>query len=427
MTDVEKKRKTIINIVYYAMIIGLCFLFGRYAMGVCFPIVCAFFIATILQKPKNFLTRKTFLKSGSASVVSLFALIFVVVFLIALIGVRAVQEIRGFIDYIALQLQNMDVFITNIENAIMSFINRLPDFISGTLSESVTTIFIQIRDYVAGQSTELTDSITGTLGDSFSFSWITTPLSGVISTASKIPSLLIATVITLVASCFMTSDYDTIIAFIKRQFPENRRGDLSRTKVLLKSTLTKMCKAYALIMSVTFSEIFLGLTVLRLFGIYSSSYTVLIAIATAIVDIIPVLGTGTVLIPWIIYNLITGKYALAIGLGVIYAVITVIRQVIEPKLVAGQLGLSPVVTICSLYLGLKIFGVFGMIIAPILVTMLSVLNDEGIIKLWKTSRQEKAKEAADEKEKLPDENPPEEAKETETNKEIKGKKQSKKK
>ncbi len=410
MTDVEKKRKTIINIVYYAMIIGLLFLLARYAMGVCFPIVCAFFIATILQRPKNFLTRKTFLKSGSASLISLFGLIFVVSFLVALIGVRAVQEIKGFIDYVTLQFQNIDVFITNIENAVMSFIGRLPDFISGTLTESVATIFMQIRDYVAGQSTELTDSITGTLGDSFSFSWITTPLSGVISTAKQIPSILISVVITLVASCFMTSDYESIINFIKRQFPESKRGDLSRTKSLLKSTLTKMGKAYALIMSVTFTEMFIGLTVLRLIGVYSSSYAVIIAIATAVVDIIPVLGTGTILIPWALYNLIVGNYALAIGLGVIYAVITVIRQVIEPKLVAGQLGLSPVVTITALYLGLKIFGVFGMIIAPILVTMLKVLNDEGIIKLWKSEKHEIEKEEApaeQNKEEKPEEPKPE--------------------
>lgn len=389
MTDVERKRKTIINIVYYCLIAALFFLVVRYAMGVCFPIVCAFLIATILQKPKNFLTKKTFLKSGSASVISLLLFIFIIVFFVALIGVRAAQEIKGFIDYVGLQLQNMDVFVGNIESAVMSFIDRLPKMLSETLSESVSTIFTQLREYVAGQSTELADSITGTLGDSFSFSWITRPLSGVISTAKQIPSILIAIIITLVASCFMTADYDSIINFIKRQFPEHKRADLSRSKLLLKTTMTKMAKAYALIMTVTFIEMFVGLTVLKIIGIYSSNYTVIIAITTAIVDIIPVLGTGTVLIPWAAYNLIVGNYALAIGLIVIYAVITVIRQIIEPKLVAGQLGLSPVVTICALYLGLKIFGVLGMIIAPILVTMLKVLNDEGIIKLWKSAEEGK--------------------------------------
>lgn len=388
MTDVERRKKAIVNIIYFFLIIAMGFLFVRYALGVCFPIVCAFFIATVLQKPKNFLARKTFFKKGAASVISLFALIFVIISLVTLIGVRAVSEISGFIDYITIQIQHIDVLLTNIENAVMNFIEGLPAFLSETLTESVTTIFTQIREYLAGQSTELTDSITGSLGSAFSFSWITTPLSGVISTAKQIPSILIAVVITLVASCFMTSDYDEIMGFVKRQFPKEKRKDLSRAKVLLKSTLSKMAKAYALIMTVTFTEMFIGLSILKLAGIYSSNYAVIIAIVTAFVDIIPVLGTGTVLIPWAIYNLIVGNYALAIGLAVIYAVITVIRQIVEPKLVAGQLGLSPVVTITSLYLGLKIFGVLGMIIAPILVTMLKVLNDEGIIHIWKSSKAE---------------------------------------
>ncbi len=388
MTDTERKRRAIINIVYYAIIILIAFLAVRYALGTCLPIVTAFIIATALQRPKNFLVKKTIFKKGSASVISLFGLLLIVSALIALIGVRAVEEIRGFINYITLQIQNFDVFLTNIENAVMNFVGNLPEFLSETLTESLSTIFTQIREYLAGQSTELTDSITGSLGNSFSFDWITTPLSGVISTAKQIPSILIAIVVTLVAACFMASDYEEIMGFIKRQFPREKRKDLSRAKTLLKITLTKMAKAYARIMTVTFTEMFLGLTVLRLIGIYSSNFTVIIAIATAIVDIIPVLGTGTILIPWALYNLIVGNYALAIGLGVIYAVITVIRQIIEPKLVAGQLGLSPVVTVTALYLGLKIFGVLGMIIAPVLVTMLKVLNDEGVIHIWKSSRHE---------------------------------------
>ena len=394
MTDMDRKKRTITNITYYSIIILIAFLAVRYALGACLPIVAAFFIATALQRPKNFLVRKSFLKKGSASVVSLFALLFIVIALIALIGVRAVEEIRGFISYVTLQIQNFDVFLTNIEDSVMNFAGNLPAFISETVTESLSTIFTQIREYLAGQSTELTDSITGSLGDSFSFSWITTPLSGVISTAKQIPSALIAIVVTLVASCFMASDYEEIMSFIKRQFPREKRKDLSRAKSLLKSTLSKMAKAYARIMSVTFAEMFLGLTVLRLIGIFSSSYIVIISIVTAIVDIIPVLGTGTILIPWTLYNLIVGNYALAIGLGVIYAVITVIRQIIEPKLVAGQLGISPVVTVTALYLGLKIFGVLGMIVAPVLVTMLKVLNDEGVIHIWKSSRHEKEEEAA---------------------------------
>ena len=93
-------------------------------------------------------------------------------------------------------------------------------------------------------------------------------------------------------------------------------------------------------------------------------------------------------------TLIIGNYPLAIGLGIMYAVITVIRQIIEPKFVAGQLGLPPFLTICAMYIGLKTIGVLGMFIAPMIIIMLKLLNDEGIIHLWKPIKENKEAEEA---------------------------------
>ena len=112
-----------------------------------------------------------------------------------------------------------------------------------------------------------------------------------------------------------------------------------------------------------------------------SGYVFIISALTAVIDIVPVLGTGTVLIPWALYNFISGNYSLAIGLLVIYACITVIRQVIEPKLVATQLGLPAFLTIVSMFIGSQIFGVIGIFILPITIVMLKLLNDEGIISI----------------------------------------------
>ena len=162
-----------------------------------------------------------------------------------------------------------------------------------------------------------------------------------------------------------------------------------------------MAKAYVLIMFVTFIEVSVGLTVLKILKLYSSSYIMVIAAGTAVVDILPIFGTGTVMIPWAAYSLITGDFGFGIGLIVIYIVISVVRQIIEPKLVAGQLGLSPIVTIIALYLGLKVFGVLGMFVTPILVIMLKLLNDEGIIHLWKPlPREENEEEKSSAKDKL---------------------------
>lgn len=394
MQEVEKRRKAIINVLYFAMIVAILVLIMRYALSICLPFVIAFIVAAILQRPKRFLVKKTPLKNGVAAGICVLLLIVIFVSLVSLIGVRIFDEIKGFASYVGAKLQNLDEVVNNIESWLVNLVASLPEFIGKTLKESVTELFSDIRQYMAGESDKISSAISSGLGDNFSLSWITGPLSGVISTAKQVPTILLSVVISIVACCFMTSEFDEVKEFIVCQFPEERRKDLSRAKSILRSSLGKMGKAYLLIMLVTFIEVSVGLTILKLLKFYSSSYIMVIAAVTAIVDILPVLGTGTVLIPWALYSLITGNIGMGIGLIVLYAAITVIRQIIEPKLVAGQLGLSPIVTIAALYFGLKVFGVLGMFVTPILIIMLKLLNDEGIVKLWKSPVRIKAEAEA---------------------------------
>ena len=121
---------------------------------------------------------------------------------------------------------------------------------------------------------------------------------------------------------------------------------------------------------------------------------VIVSIITAIVDILPVLGTGTIVVPWAVYCLITGDYAMTIGLVIIYVIILVLRQIIEPKLVANRLGLPPVLTIAAMYIGTQLFGVLGIFLLPIICIMVKRLNDEGILHLWKNYEHEPAEDSA---------------------------------
>lgn len=388
MTDVEKRRSAIINVAYFVMLAAIALLVIRYALGVCLPFVAAFIVAAVLQKPKNFIVNKTPFKKGVASVICVMGAIVVFVLLMALIGVRLVGEIKGFVDYIILQFQDLNSVIDNVEAWIMNIVAALPEFLRKTLSESVQSIATQLREAVEGGEITVPSTLTESLGSAFSFSWISAPISGVISTAKQIPSFIVATVVGIIASCFMTSEYPEVMRFITAQFPKDRQSDLKRSKDLLTSSLAKMGKAYLLIILITFAELSLGLSVLRLIGVFESSYIVIIAAITAVLDILPILGTGTVLIPWSLYSFVSGNIGLGIGLAIIYATVFVIRQVIEPKLVAGQLGLSPIVTIAALYFGLKLFGVIGMFVTPVFIIMLKLLNDEGIIHLWKSSEKE---------------------------------------
>ena len=130
-------------------------------------------------------------------------------------------------------------------------------------------------------------------------------------------------------------------------------------------------------MFITFVELSIGLT---LIGI---KHAVAVALVASIFDILPVLGTGGVMIPWTVLAALQGNYSLAVGLLVIYIVITVIRNIIEPKIVGSQLGLHPVVTLCSMFVGVQLFGVIGLFGFPIGLSLLRYLNDHGVIKLFR--------------------------------------------
>ena len=108
---------------------------------------------------------------------------------------------------------------------------------------------------------------------------------------------------------------------------------------------------------------------------------------------VPVIGTGGIMIPWVLIKLLQGNFSLAIGLGILYAIVTVVRNLIEPKIVGDQLGLNPVVSLISIYLGYKLFSVIGMILFPILAQILLTLHRNGTIRLYREWREEDKNDA----------------------------------
>jgi len=107
-----------------------------------------------------------------------------------------------------------------------------------------------------------------------------------------------------------------------------------------------------------------------------------IALGIAIFDALPVLGTGGIMVPWIAIALLNGKIPLAVGLAILYAIVLVVRNIIEPRIVGNQLGLHPLVTLSAIYAGFKLMGVMGMILFPIMVQILAGLHHSKVIQLW---------------------------------------------
>ena len=103
---------------------------------------------------------------------------------------------------------------------------------------------------------------------------------------------------------------------------------------------------------------------------FNINYPFIFAILIALLDILPVLGVGTVLNPWAIWLLITGNYGFAAAVFITYIVIFIVRQFIEPKLVSKQFGIHPLITLFAMYAGFRAVGVFGLLLGPIFLMIL---------------------------------------------------------
>lgn len=382
MDKIELRRGRIINIVYLAMILGLGYLFVKYCFWMFFPFLLAFLLAVIVQKPANFLVRKTKIKKGITSTILILLLFLIAGGIISLLGMKLVDVIKGTIDFITAKLTDLPSLIDDIKYWVINTASILPDKIEAKFVASAGSWFDAIRDKsVTEIAAIIADSASGDEG--FSLSSITTPLSGLWSTAKRIPSVFVAIIICILSSCFMAADYDWIANFIKNQLSPEHKRKLSISKRVVFQSLGKLFRSYALIICITGTEIFIGLNILSLIGLYNGGNIIVISVIVALLDILPVLGTGTFMIPWAIYSLITGKIGLAIGLFIVYAIIYVVRQVIEPKIVGGTVGLPPFITLMGMYVGSQLFGFIGIFLVPIMIIIVKLLNDEGVIHLWK--------------------------------------------
>ena len=355
---IEKRKSFIINFVYAVICIGLFYVFIKYCLGVLSPFIIAFIVAYALQRPIKWAQKKLHLKSHGIISFLLVLLVVCIIFGVLSIAVLILfDELKGFASYLTTQFSSIDELIVTLENYAMGVIVRLPQSIRGTVGDYVTNAFDSLGE---GQS-------------KIDLSMLSAPLSGAWSVVKSLPSTILSVVVAVVSCFFMASDYDKVKELVLGFFSDSKRKSVVKTKRTATKAIGKLFKAYLTIMAITFAEMFLGLFLLKLIGVYDGSYIAIISFVTCIIDIIPVLGTGTVLIPWAVFNLIFGNFGMGIGLLVIYAVITVIRQIIEPKLVANQAGLPAIVTIMAMFLGARIFGAFGIILLPFTVIILKLL------------------------------------------------------
>lgn len=358
MNPVEKKRAFIINFIYIGILAGLAYIVLKYALPLLMPFVIAFVIAFVLKPLINKITEKTPLNRRTVAIIVLTVLYLLLAALFVFLGARLIVYIGELFTGLPLFYQTtiepafstvsswLEGLFANIDPAITNFLGSAGDSLSQAISRLVGSV-----------SSGAAKMVTGFAGG--------------------VPLFVVSFFLTIISSYFLVVDYYKVTSFITRQFSEKARRLVFVIKNYVVNVLFKFTKAYLIIILITFSEVSIGLLIL---GVPSPF---LIGIAVALVDILPVLGSGTILIPWAIYSLFIQNYFLGIGLLILYAIITVIRQIIEPRIVGKQIGLYPLLTLIFMFLGARFFGFWGMFGLPVMLTVLLYLNRSGEIKLFK--------------------------------------------
>lgn len=352
--QVERQRRFITKFCYWVVIAIMIYCIMKYALPVLAPFLIAGIIACILNRPICLLSEKTNIKRPFICIpmIALFFIIIGIIFSTA--GARIAVGIK----------ETAAVLPSLFTEVIFPLLEAAADKLDKILS------------VIRPEPGEILSILMKSLGDGIgaASAWLLNMLPGV---AAFIPSLFLKTIIMMIATVFITLDFEKIRMFIIRQIPEGKRQIFKEARSFFSGTIVGCAVSYMVIFGITFLELALGLVILGI------PRALLIAAIIAVVDILPILGTGSVLIPWAVIAFFLGDYGTGAGMLLLYLVIMIVRNTIEPKLVGKQMNLHPVVTFAGMLLGLRYFGFLGMFGVPLILAFIHYLNEKKMIALIK--------------------------------------------
>lgn len=362
MEKYEKRKRFIINVAYYVVISVFVLAGCKFILPVMVPFIIAFLVSVLIQIPvkkfaKRFPARR---KMAAVLCCSLFYAFFFA--LVLLLGVKLLQG-AGNVIISAPALYNER--IVPVFGEVAKRLETAAASVDMEMSQKIEEIFSEFSQNVGQYITDFSVKTVRLLSDG----------------AVKIPGFIVRLVVTVVSTFFMASDFDRIIGFAKKVIPAGKEESVGRTMEYIRNVLFIYLKSYTFLFLLTFVELLVGFLVLRI------PYAAVLAVAIAIFDILPVLGTGGILLPWAVVLLIMGNTSLAVGLLVLYVMITAIRNTVEPKIVGKQIGLHPLATLVFMFIGLKVLGIIGMILFPVGLSIFVNLEKNGVIHVF--SRKEK--------------------------------------
>lgn len=335
----------------------LFYLAMRYLLPWTLPFLLALTLSACLERPVQWLRRRFGFRRGFSAAVLTLALLGLLVWLLVWGCGRLLAEATALLSRLPELLTPLPGILTTLEQRLDRFCEACP--------EGLQHWFRELPALVAGQTPQVAARLSAEVLELAS------------TLAEKLPDLALFTVTTVLAVFYTASRFPQIRSFLLRQLPPAWQASALGVGKSALVTLGRWLRAEATLVAVTFAQLLVGLWLLRV------DYALLMAVLTALVDALPILGAGTVLVPWGLFSLLTGAVPRGVGLLALYAVIAMVRSLLEPKLMAAQADLPPIATLAAMYVGYRALGLGGMLALPFLLLLFKQLQDGGWIHIWK--------------------------------------------
>lgn len=353
--------KVTINLITMLVTVLLCIFLLPKIIVFFMPFIIGWIIAWIASPLVRFLEEKLKIRRKAVSAFVIIAVLAGVVLLVYGIGAKLVRETISFINELPVLWQNIEREFNQIGANLEVVFRRLPQNVQEQLWNFGNGLGNYLSDVIG--SINLGSSTVNVVG----------------SIAKQLPDIFIAVIMSLLSAYFFVADKAYLSDFAKKHVPEAIYYRFDMIRRSFRKAVGGYFKAQFKIEVWIYLEVFVGLLILGI------DYAFLIAFGIALLDLLPVFGTGTVMIPWAIIEILSGEYKRAIGLLIIWCVGQLLRQIIQPKIVGDSIGLDAIPTIFLLYIGYHVAGVAGMIFAvPIGIIVLN-LYEEGVFDTTKKS------------------------------------------
>lgn len=348
----KKYSKALVNLsIALVVLLGIIFLVPK-ALMFFLPFVIGWIIALMASPLVRFFEEKIKLKRKIGSAFVIIAVIGLLVLLIYFVCAWLAEQVGGLLTALPDMWAGLEADINNMGHSLSSVLNRLPGDTETTLNN-------------------LADALSGKIGD-FIERFGTPTIEAAGSFAMQLPSIFIGIIMALLSAYFFVAEHQQINEWFRKHTPATLQLYYGMVRQSLVKSVGGYLKAQLKI------EVWMYLLLVVGLGILGVNYYGLIALVIAILDFLPFLGTGTVLIPWAVIKIFAADYQVAVGLLIIWCVGQLARQLIQPKIVGDSIGVPPLPTLVLLYVGYQVGGVVGMIIAVPLGLMVYSMYQEGV-------------------------------------------------